>query len=93
MRSVSIPAILIIPLAAVAAAPAQEPAAPLSSPSPPAAPPQMRCAPPRVAFAGAGPAAARARTLGEEPAASHYLAVDRRVGGCPEPAVVRTGIR
>jgi hypothetical protein len=32
------------------------------------------------------------RRLGEEPPAAEYLAVVRNVGGCPEPAVVRTGI-
>jgi hypothetical protein len=32
------------------------------------------------------------RRLGDEPPASQYLAVERRVGGCPAPAVVRTGI-
>jgi hypothetical protein len=32
------------------------------------------------------------RRLGEEPPATEYLAVERHVGGCPEPAVVRTGI-
>jgi hypothetical protein len=30
--------------------------------------------------------------LGEEPPAKHYLAVDRTIGGCPAPAVLRTGI-
>lgn len=32
------------------------------------------------------------RKLGELPPAREYLAVVRNVGGCPEPAVVRTGI-
>lgn len=32
------------------------------------------------------------RRLGEEPPANEYLTVLRSAGGCPEPAVVRTGI-
>jgi len=93
MRRVSFLAALILPLAAVAAAPAREPAAQSASPPRPAAPAAARCAPPRIAFAGAGARGAPARTLGDEPPASHYLAVSREIGGCPEPAVVRTGIR
>ena len=30
--------------------------------------------------------------LGEEPSAALALAVHREVGGCPDPAIVRTGI-
>ena len=33
-----------------------------------------------------------AQTLGEQPPANAYLAVDRRVGGCRAPILVRTGI-
>jgi hypothetical protein len=33
-----------------------------------------------------------ARKLGELPPARHYLAVERHVGGCPAPAVIRSGI-
>lgn len=33
-----------------------------------------------------------AQTLGEQPPANAYLTVDRRVGGCRVPILVRTGI-
>ena len=36
---------------------------------------------------------ARPQKLGELPPANQYLAVLRSVDGCPEPAIVRTGIR
>ncbi|MEA3001623.1 MAG: hypothetical protein QOH81_411 [Sphingomonadales bacterium] len=71
-------------LAALAAAPAAAPAAK------PAAP--RHCRVPAVTWAKGRPAGAAVRRLGEEPPASHYLAVWRVVGGCPEPAVLRTGI-
>lgn len=32
------------------------------------------------------------RRLGEEPPATAFLAVDRNVGGCPAPAIIRSGI-
>jgi hypothetical protein len=89
LRSVSFLAALAIPLTAVAATPTRQPPA---SPAPAAAPPAKRCAPPRTTFAEAGPEAARARTLGDQPPANHYLAVSRQLDGCPEPALVRTGI-
>jgi len=50
-----------------------------------------RCAPTRPTFAK-GKKGSALRRLGEEPPATEYLAVVRNVGGCPEPAVVRTGI-
>ena len=31
--------------------------------------------------------------LDQEPPAEAYLAVDRRIGGCPVPALMRTSIR
>jgi|GEM_PF-2351084 len=93
MRSLSILAALIVPLAAVSAAPARDSAPPPAGRAEPAAPPRDRCAPPSITYAGAGAAARQARTLGDERAANHYLAVSRQVGGCSEPAVLRTGIR
>jgi hypothetical protein len=36
--------------------------------------------------------AARVTRLGEEPTAALALTVYRVVGGCPEPAIIRTGI-
>ena len=40
----------------------------------------------------AAPPRPGAQTLGEQPPANAYLAVDRRVGGCRAPILVRTGI-
>ena len=37
--------------------------------------------------------AARATRLGDEPSAALALTVYREVGGCPDPAILRTGIR
>lgn len=71
-------------LAALAAAPAAAPAARPTAP--------RHCPVPAVTRANGRPAGAVLRRLGEEPPASHYLAVWRVVGGCPEPAVIRTGI-
>jgi hypothetical protein len=36
--------------------------------------------------------AARASRLGDEPSAALALTVYREVGGCPDPAILRTGI-
>jgi hypothetical protein len=36
--------------------------------------------------------AARVTRLGDEPSAALALTVHREIGGCPEPAIVRTGI-
>ncbi|HEX5181802.1 MAG TPA: hypothetical protein VFW19_01495 [Allosphingosinicella sp.] len=55
----------------------------------PAAP--ARCGA-HVTYAKDGAKTHGLRRLGEEPPASEYLAVDRFIGGCPAPAVVRTGI-
>ncbi|MDB5692765.1 MAG: hypothetical protein JWO81_1828 [Alphaproteobacteria bacterium] len=71
---------LIAALAAAPAAPAPKASAPL------------HCLPPTVSYAKGAASAHSVRRLGEEPPASHYLAVWRVVGGCSEPAVVRTGI-
>lgn len=57
-----------------------------------AAAPPARCEAPRITYAGKGTSQAGARKLGELPPAKHYLTVVRQVGGCPEPAVVRSGI-
>jgi hypothetical protein len=76
--------LLLIALAAPAAAAAAMPAAPTPSP--------LACRIPGVIFARPGKAATRAQKLGELPPANHYLAVDRRIGDCPEPAIVSTGI-
>jgi len=54
------------------------------------------CGPHGITYAGKTrlpPRVAAPHKLAEEPAATHYLAVARHVGGCPAPAVVRTGIR
>ena len=50
-----------------------------------------RC-PERDARPIAAPPRPGAQTLGEQPPANAYLAVDRRVGGCRAPILVRTGI-
>jgi hypothetical protein len=74
--------LILIALAAPAAAPA--PAAAKVEP--------RRCALPGVTYAGKGSGTTRAQKLRDQPPANQYLAVVRHVGGCPEPAVVRTGI-
>jgi hypothetical protein len=58
----------------------------------PAARPVRSCMPRGVTFAQQTARAHGLRRLGEEPPANEYLAVDRNVGGCPAPAVVRTRI-
>jgi hypothetical protein len=76
--------LLLIALAAPVAAPA---------PPPPAAAPRApTCHLPGVTYADTGGRATQPRKLGELPPARHYLAVERHVGGCPEPAIVRSGI-
>jgi hypothetical protein len=55
-------------------------------------PAKGECRLPRATFAHDGQVATRVQKLSEQPPANHYLAVDRRVGGCEEPAIVRTGI-
>lgn len=50
------------------------------------------CAIPSVTLVKRGAPANGVRRLGEEPPATEYLAVDRTFGGCPTPAIVRTGI-
>ena len=55
--------------------------------------PVRSCMPRGVTFAEVTARAQGFRRLGEEPAANQYLAVERNFGGCPVPAVVRTGIR
>jgi hypothetical protein len=57
-----------------------------------AAKPTQSCLAPGITFAQQTAKAHGLRRLGDEPPASQYLAVDRQVGGCPAPAVVRTGI-
>lgn len=51
------------------------------------------CMPSGITFAQRTNRKGGLRRLGEEPPANLYLGVLRNVGGCPEPAVVRTGIR
>jgi hypothetical protein len=58
----------------------------------PAAKPVRSCMPQGVTFAQQTARSHGLRRLGEEPPANEYLAVDRNVGGCPAPAVVRTRI-
>ena len=59
----------------------------------PAIKPVRSCMPQGITFAEVTARAQGFRRLGEEPAANQYLAVERNIGGCPAPAVVRTGIR
>jgi hypothetical protein len=71
-------------------------AASTATPSVVRRPPQPRaaeaCPAPGITYAQAGSAGHALRRLDDEPPASHYLAVERQIGGCPAPAVVRTGI-
>ena len=67
----------------------------LASPAAVQSPPPPRahsCAPRGVTYANRGRRATQPQKLGELPPAREYLAVLRHVGGCPEPAVVRSGI-
>jgi hypothetical protein len=50
------------------------------------------CRQPGLTLAGDVPLATRSQRLGELPPANQYLAVVRVVQGCPEPAIVRSGI-
>ncbi|MBV9930270.1 MAG: hypothetical protein JO013_04920 [Alphaproteobacteria bacterium] len=59
------------------------------SPAPPRA---QTCLPAAITYADKDPRATQPQKLGELPPARHYLAVERHVGGCPAPAVVRSGI-
>jgi hypothetical protein len=59
---------------------------------PEAPPPRQSCAPPTVISAQQTARSQGLRRLGEDPPASEYLAIERRVGGCQAPAIVRTGI-
>ena len=77
-------AMLLLSLAASTAVPAA--AQPL-----PAAPP-AQCRSPGITYASPSLYKAQPQKLGELPPARHYLAVVRHVGGCPAPAVVRSGI-
>jgi hypothetical protein len=92
MRRLSLLAILAAPLTAVSAAPVPERPAPQADQGLQAPPSAPACRIPKVAFAGQDRTAARVQKLGEQPPANQYLAVDRRVGDCLEPAIVRTGI-
>ena len=67
-------------------------AAATAAPPLPAAPAAPACRLPSVVLAGKRNPVARPQKLGEQPPATHYLAVVRQIGGCPEPAIVRTGI-
>ena len=50
------------------------------------------CVTPGITFAQQTEKSHGLRRLGDEPPASQYLAVERVMGGCRTPAVVRTGI-
>jgi len=63
-----------------------------ASGSGPTAAAPRRCDPPAVSFARPAPVKTRPRALGDEPPANQYFAVERHVGGCSAPAVVRSGI-
>lgn len=87
MRSALILAALALPVAAASAAPApQLRSGRLAVPS------TQSCRTDGPTYAGRGKIATRPQKLGELPPANHYLAVVRQVGGCPEPAIVRTGV-
>jgi hypothetical protein len=83
-----------LPLAAVSAAPAPRSAAPHAIPQAPrlSVASTRPCRDTGVTFAQDGKVATRPQKLGELPPGSLYLSVVRQVGGCPEPAIVRTGI-
>jgi hypothetical protein len=91
MRTALAALALLAPLAALSAAPPPKP-----GPSPATAPLPVRgaggCELPTVTYARQPQSAKQAQKLGDLPAANSYLAVERHVGGCPEPAVLRTGI-
>ena len=57
-----------------------------------AAKPAHGCLTPGITFAQQTAKAHGFRRRGEEPPASQYLAVERVMGGCQAPAIVRTGI-
>lgn len=67
-------------------------AAPAAAPAPAAPPRALACHLPGITYVNKGKRVTRPQKLGEMPPASEYLAVVRHVGGCPEPAIVRTGI-
>jgi hypothetical protein len=71
---------------------AAPPADPASGHAARSFPPARHCSPTGVTYAGRGKVATAPQKLGDQPPARHYLAVVRHVGGCPEPAVVRSGI-
>ena len=77
-------AMLLLSLAAATAVPAE------AHPVP--APPPAHCRIPGITFAAPSLDKAQPQKLGALPPARHYLAVERHVGGCPAPAVVRSGI-
>ncbi len=54
----------------------------------PAAP--QRCSPP-ITYAKTGAKTPGFHRLDQEPPAIAYLTVDREIGGCPVPAVMKTG--
>jgi hypothetical protein len=74
----------MIPMVLIALA---APAAALPTPATP-----QRCRAPGITYTGRARPVTSPRKLGELPPARHYLAVVRDVGGCPEPAVLRSGI-
>ena len=68
-------------------------AAQTASAAPAAVPPRAApCRMPGLTYVGKDKDIARLQRLGDQPPATHYLAVARHVGGCPAPAIVRTGI-
>lgn len=65
-------------------------AAPAAAHAPPL--PALRCEQRSITYVGKAKGTGSFQRLGELPPARHYLAVVREVGGCPAPAVVRSGI-
>ena len=94
MRAKSYLVALVLPMTAVSAEPRAVGAAPQVQVQAPslALPANRSCLQPGVTLAKEVPVAKRTQRLGELPPANQYLAVVRQVGGCPEPAIVRSGI-
>jgi hypothetical protein len=79
------PVLLIAGVALATAMPA--PAAPASTAT---APPQVRCRLPVPGLAGQAPRGAK--PLIRQPDGALYLTVDRRIGDCPAPLIIRSGV-
>lgn len=54
---------------------------------------RVSCVGPGITYTGRPSERAVPQQLGEQPPANLYLSVHRQIGGCPAPAIVRTGVR